>query len=128
MRHRGGVCLLSFDVGLNQGGAGPGPLFALFNTQYSSLSLFLSLHPSFAAFTCTMSAQPSVTPVDRSDLSAERLDGREGGGQNEGKRRDDGTRRMSGSLGKREENSLDVESDVEWDYGFGTGISLIIWW
>ncbi len=78
MRLQGGVCLLSFDVGLNQGGAGPGQLFALFNTQYPSPSLFLSLHPSLAAFTCTMSAQPSVTPVDRSDQSAERLDGREG--------------------------------------------------
>lgn len=41
----GGVCLLSFDVGLNQGGAGPGSLFALFNTQCPSPSLFLSLHP-----------------------------------------------------------------------------------
>lgn len=61
------MCLLSFDVGLNQGGAGPGPLFALSNTQYPSPSLFLSL----ATFTCTMSAQPSVTPVDRFDLSAE---------------------------------------------------------
>lgn len=67
----GGVCLLNFDVGLNQGGAGPGPLFALFNTQYPSLSLFLSLRPSLATFTCTMSAQPGVTPVDRFDLSAE---------------------------------------------------------
>lgn len=67
----GGVCLLSFDLGLNLGGAGPGPLFALFNTQYPSPCLFLSLHPSLAAFTCTMSAQPSETPVDRSDLSAE---------------------------------------------------------
>lgn len=26
----GGVCLLNFDVELNQGGAGPGPLFTLF--------------------------------------------------------------------------------------------------
>lgn len=84
------MCLLSFDVGLNQGGAGPGPLFALFNTQYSSPSLFLSLRPSLAAFTCTMSAQPSVAPVDRSDLSAERLDGREGGETRE--RKDDGRR------------------------------------
>lgn len=84
----GGVCLLSFDVGLNRGGAGPGPLFALFNVQYPSPSLFLSLHPSLAAFTCTMSAQPSVTPVDRSDLSAERLDRREG----DETRRDDSMR------------------------------------
>lgn len=67
----GGVCLLSFDVGLNQGCAGPGSLFALFNTQCPSPSLFLSLHPSLTAFTCTMSVQPSITPVDRSDLSAE---------------------------------------------------------
>lgn len=71
MRRQGGVCLLSFDVGLKQGGAGLGPLFALFNTQCPSPSLFLSLHPSIAAFTCTMSAQPTETPVDRSDLSAE---------------------------------------------------------
>lgn len=101
------MCLLSFDVGLNQGGAGPGPLFALFNTQCSSPSLLLSLHPSLAAFTCTMSAQPSETPVDRSDLSAERLDGA-GGGRNEGQ----GGRwseRMSGSPGKRGEDSLGVE-------------------
>lgn len=70
VRHCGGVCLLIFDVELNQGGTGPGPLFALFNAQYPSPSLFLLLHPSLAAFTCTMSAWPSVTPVDRSDLSA----------------------------------------------------------
>ena len=67
----GGVCLLSFDAGLNQGGAGPGLLFALFNAQYPSPSLFLSLLPSLAAFTCTMSVQSSVTPVDHSDMSAE---------------------------------------------------------
>lgn len=91
----GGVCLLSFDVGLNQGGAGPGPLFALFNTQYPSPSLFLSLHPSLAAFTCTMSAQPSVTPVDRSDLSA-RATQRDGEGRNEG----------SGGVMEREDECL----------------------
>lgn len=79
--------MLSFDVGLNQGGAGPGPLFALFNTQCPSPSLFLSLHPSLAAFTCTMCAQPSETPVDCSDLSAEGL-----GGETKGKQRDDGMR------------------------------------
>lgn len=86
-----GVCLLNFDVGLNQGGAGPGFLFALFNTQYASPFLFLSLHPALAAFTCTMSVQSSETPVDRSDLSAEWLDGREGE-RNEAEQRDDGMR------------------------------------
>lgn len=91
------VCLLSFDVGLNQGGAGPGPLFALFNTQYPSPSLFLSLRPSLATFTCTMSAQPSVAPVDRFDPSG-RATRWEGGGRN-GKA--ESGWRESGSLGER---------------------------
>lgn len=58
----GGLCgrLLNFDVGLNRGGL----LFALFNTQCTSPFLFFSLHPSLAAFTCTMRAYPNVTPVD----------------------------------------------------------------
>lgn len=63
-----------------------------------SLFLFLSLHSSLAAFTCTMSTQPSETPVDRSDLSAERFD-REGWVQQRGTEGRTRTKRLSGIIG-----------------------------
>lgn len=128
VRHHGGVCWLSFDVGLNQGGAGPGPLFALFNTQCPSPFLCLSLHPSLTAFTCTMSAQPSETPVDRPDLSAERLAAsRGGGGRKRGKSEEWRNERTSGLLGRGSDYVRSGER-VMWSGLMGLGLGLTGVW
>ena len=117
------MCLLSFDVGLNQGGAGPGPLFALFNTQYPSPSLFLSLHPSLAAFTCTMSARPSVDacwpfrPVGRVTRR---------GGRGSGETRE--RKRWVARWGREGENSWACGERVMWSGITGLGPGLAVNW